>query len=67
MLMCLISSSSALTRKRGKALKSLDIPKCFLVEPDQLDVKRYKHGILYILSIINHVLFTLLFVGSLNH
>ena len=46
----LISSLSGLTRKRGMARASLAIPTRFLVAPDKLDIKRHKHGILYILS-----------------
>ena len=44
----LISSLSGLTRKRGMARTSLAIPTRFLVAPDKLDIKRHKHGILYI-------------------
>ena len=44
----LISSLSGLTRKRGMARASLAIPMRFLVAPDKLDIKRHKHGILYI-------------------
>ena len=44
----LISSLSGLTRKRGMARASLAIPTRFLVAPDKLDIKRQKHGILYV-------------------
>ena len=46
----LISSLSGLTRKRGMARTSLAIPTRFLVAPDKLDIKRHKHGILYVFS-----------------
>ena len=44
----MISSLSGLTRKRGMARASLAIPTRFLVAPDKLDIKRHKHGILYL-------------------
>ena len=51
----LISSLSGLTRKRGMARASLAIPTRFLVAPDKLDIKRHKHGILYV-SVPDHCL-----------
>ena len=41
-------SLSGLTRKHGMAQTSLAIPTHFLVVPDKIDIKRHKHGILYL-------------------